>query len=64
MKQLTKIGRLLYGIGIVALGIHQLIIKDFRPEILPPFPAWAHKYIVFPIFTGIVLILAGIIISG
>lgn len=64
MKQLTETGRALYGIGIIALGIHQLIIKDFRPEILPPFPAWAHKYIVFPVLTGIVLIIAGIIISG
>lgn len=64
MKQLIKTGRLFYGIGIVALGIHQLIIKDFRPEILPPFPAWAHKYIVFPILAGIALIIAGIIISG
>ncbi|MEP6948745.1 MAG: DoxX family membrane protein [Ginsengibacter sp.] len=64
MEQLTKIGRLFYGIGILALGIHQLIIKDFRPEILPPFPAWAHKYIVFPILTGIALLFAGIIISG
>ena len=64
MKQLTKIGRFLYGIGIVALGIHQLIIKDFRPEILPPFPQWAHKYIVFPILAGVALIIAGTIISG
>lgn len=64
MKQLTKIGRLFYSIGIVALGVHQLIIKDFRPEILPSFPAWAHKYIVFPILAGIALIFVGAIISG
>lgn len=64
MKGLIKIGRLFYGIGIIALGIHQLIIKDFRSEILSPFPTWAHQYPVFSILTGIVLILAGIIISG
>lgn len=64
MKQFIKIGRFLFGVGIAAVGIHQIIIKDFRPEILPPFPAWAHKYIVFPIFAGIVLLFAGIIISG
>jgi hypothetical protein len=57
--QLTKIGRLFYGVGIAALGIHQLIIQDFRPEILPPFPAWAHQYIAFPILTGLALIFAG-----
>ncbi len=64
MKQLIKMGRLLYGIGIAAVGIHQIIIKDFRPEILPPFPAWAHQYMVFPVLTGIFLLFAGIIISG
>ncbi len=64
MKQLTKTGHLFYGTGIVALGVHQLVIKDFRPEILPPFPAWAHEYTVFPILTGIALIFAGTMISG
>ena len=64
MEHVTKIGRLLYGIGIVAIGIHQILLKDFRQEILPPFPAWAHKYTIFPILTGIALIFAGAIISG
>lgn len=64
MEQLTKIGRLLYGLGLVAVGIHQLLLKDFRPEILPLFPAWAHQNVVFPIVTGIVLIFAGTMISG
>lgn len=64
MEQLTKIGRLLYGLGLVAVGIHQLLLKDFRPEILPPFPAWAHQYVVFPILAGIALIFSGTMISG
>ncbi|WP_316635584.1 hypothetical protein [uncultured Flavobacterium sp.] len=64
MEKLIKIGRLFYGIGVVALGIHQIIIKDFRSEILSPFPAWAHNNSIFPILTGIALIFAGIIISG
>ncbi|MEP6646174.1 MAG: DoxX family membrane protein [Saprospiraceae bacterium] len=64
MNPLIKIGRSFYGIGIAALGIHQLIIKDFRTEILSPFPAWAHKFIAFPIVTGIALLLTGVIISG
>lgn len=59
-----KIGRAFYGIGIIAFGIQQIIIRDFRPEILPRFPAWAHEYIVFPLITGIALIIAGVIISG
>jgi uncharacterized membrane protein YphA (DoxX/SURF4 family) len=64
MKPLIKTGRLFYGIGIVAYGVQQLIIKDFRPEILSPFPAWAHQHIFFPILTGLAIIVAGIIISG
>ncbi len=64
MKGLIKIGRLFYGIGIIALGVHQLVIKDFRSEILAPFPSWAHQYPVFSIFTSIILIAVGIIISG
>jgi uncharacterized membrane protein YphA (DoxX/SURF4 family) len=64
MNKLAKIGRLLYGIGIAAVGMHQIIIRDFRPEILPPFPAWAHEHVVFPILTGIALVFAGISIAG
>lgn len=64
MEKLIKIGRAFYGIGVVALGIHQIIIKNFRSEILSPFPAWAHENVIFPILAGIALIFAGIIISG
>jgi len=64
MKQLIRIGRFLYGIGIASLGAHQLITQTFRPDILPPFPAWAHQYVVFAILAGIALIIAGTIISG
>lgn len=63
-KMLMNMGRSFYGIGMIAFGIQQIIIRDFRPEILPPFPAWAHEYFVFPWITGIVLIIAGVIISG
>ncbi len=63
MKQLIKIGRLFYSIGIIALGAQQIIFMIFRPEILSPFPDWAHRYTFFPILTGTALILAGIVIS-
>lgn len=64
MRNRSTIGRSFYGIGIIAYGLQQLIIGDFRPEILPPFPAWAHQYVLFPIITGLLLILAGLIILG
>ncbi len=64
MKQLSSIGRIFYAISMIAVGVHQIIIKDFRPEILPPFPAWAHTHTVFPVLTGIILIVSGILIAG
>lgn len=63
-QPLIKTGRFLYATGIVAVGLHQLLLNDFRPEILPPFPAWAHSYKVFPIFTSIALIFAALAIRG
>lgn len=64
LSKLIQTGRIFFAIGIIAYGVQQLVIRDFRPEILPPFPAWAHEHFIFPLITGIALILAGIIISG
>lgn len=61
---LIKIGRLFFSLGIIAYGIQQIVIRDFRPQILPGFPAWAHEYSIFAIVTGIVMVIAGLIISG
>jgi uncharacterized membrane protein len=63
MINLIKAGRLFYGLGITAYGSQQIIIKDFRPEMLPPFPAWAHRYVFFSFITGAALIFAGIVIA-
>jgi uncharacterized membrane protein YphA (DoxX/SURF4 family) len=64
MFNLTKPGRLFYGLGILAYGIQQIIIMDFRPQILPAFPSWAHTIIVFPILTGLAMIGSALIVSG
>ena len=64
MNNLIKAGRLFYGLGIIAYGIQQIVIRDFRPEILPDFPAWAHVTAVLPIVTGIAMIIAGILVGG
>lgn len=63
-QPLIKTGRFLYGSGILALGVHQLLLNDFRPEIVPPFPAWAHAHIVFPLLIGIAFVFAGLMIAG
>jgi uncharacterized membrane protein YphA (DoxX/SURF4 family) len=64
MYKLTITGRLFYSLGIVAYGIQQIIVLDFRPQILPNFPSWAHTIIVFPILTGVAMIVAGVVVSG
>ena len=64
MKSLLKAGRLFYGIGVIAYGLQQLVILDFRPQIIPLFPAWVHQYSVFPVVTGIAMIIAGVVTTG
>ena len=64
MNSLNKVGHLFYGLGIIAYGIQQIVIRDFRPQILPDFPAWAHSTAVLPIVTGASMIMAGILVSG
>jgi uncharacterized membrane protein YphA (DoxX/SURF4 family) len=64
MINLNKVGRLFYGLGIIAYGLQQIIILDFRPQILPNFPSWAHANIVMPVLTGLAMIAAGLIVSG
>ncbi len=64
MTNLIKTGRLFFGLGIIAYGIQQIVIRDFRPQILPGFPAWAHEYSIFAIVTGVIMVITGLIISG
>lgn len=64
MTNLIKTGRLFFGLGIISYGIQQIVIRDFRPQILPGFPAWAHDYSIFAIVTGVVMVVLGLIISG
>lgn len=64
MTNFIKTGRLFFGLGIIAYGIQQIVIRDFRPQILPGFPAWAHDYSIFAIVTGVIMVVVGLIISG
>lgn len=64
MFNLTKVGRLFYGLAIIAYGLQQIFILDFRPQILPNFPSWAHTNIVLPVLTGLAMIAVGLTVSG
>ncbi|GEO11072.1 hypothetical protein [Segetibacter aerophilus] len=64
MNKLIKTGRLFFSVGIVAYGVQQIIIKDFRPQIVPGFPTWAHTIAALPIVTGVIMVVVGLIIAG
>jgi uncharacterized membrane protein YphA (DoxX/SURF4 family) len=64
MTNLVKTGRLFFGLGITVYGIQQIVIRDFRPQILPGFPAWVHTIVALPIVTGLVMVFIGLIIAG
>jgi len=64
MVNAARVGRLFYGTGIIAYGVQQIVIRDFRPQILPNFPSWAHTIIILPIITGVAMIAAGLIAGG
>jgi hypothetical protein len=62
MPNIIKTGRLFFCVGIIAYGIQQIIIRDFRPQILPGFPAWPHEYSIFAIVTGVIMVITGLLI--
>lgn len=64
MTALVRIGRIFFSAAIIAYGTQQIIIRDFRPQIVPGFPAWAHTIPALPILTGIIMIIAAIAVAG
>jgi uncharacterized membrane protein YphA (DoxX/SURF4 family) len=62
MKYYIRAGRIFYAIGIAGLGIQQFIYSDFRPVILPEWPAWIHGSPIVAYLSGLALIIAGILI--
>lgn len=59
-----KVGRLFYGLAIIAYGIQQIVIHDFRPQIVAAYPEWAHSSVMFPFLTGVVMIICGLEVAG
>src|ERR1700710_2897345 len=59
MEILIKIARISYGILIAALGVQQVFYTEFRPVILPPWPASLPGYVFVVYLLSAVLIIAG-----
>src|SRR5438552_4278882 len=62
MKNLLRLGRCFYGIGIIGLGIQQFIYSNFRPVLLEYWPPSFPGVSVWAYIAGAVLILAGVFI--
>ncbi len=62
MENLIKAGRAFYAIGIAGIGAQQFIYADFRPVILPQWPAWIPWLAVWAYLTGAALVISAAII--
>lgn len=62
MKNFTQFGRFFYGIGVACIGVQQFIYADFRPVIIPAWPAWLHSSPIYAYIFGAILFVTGILI--
>ena len=62
MKNLLKAGRAFYAIGIAGIGVQQFIYADFRPVIIPQWPAWIPWLTAWAYLGGAALVLAAAVI--
>jgi uncharacterized membrane protein len=62
MEQLTKAGRICFGIAIAGIGFQHIFYADFHPIILPPLHAWIPDVAFWAYLAGAALITAGIAI--
>jgi uncharacterized membrane protein YphA (DoxX/SURF4 family) len=59
MEILIKAARISYGILVAALGVQQIFYGDFRPVILPPWPASSPGHTFFVYLLSAIFIIAG-----
>jgi uncharacterized membrane protein YphA (DoxX/SURF4 family) len=63
MENLTKTGRIFYGLALIGVGIHQLFYADFCPFIFPSWPNPIAGYAVLACIVNVALIIAGAAIA-
>jgi uncharacterized membrane protein YphA (DoxX/SURF4 family) len=61
IEALNLVGRIFYGLSLAGLGVQQLQYADFRPVIVPAWPAWLHQPVLGYI-SGAALIIVGLLI--
>ena len=59
MGNLSNIGRIFYGMAVVATGFQTIYYYDFPYWLLPPKHSWIHGLVILAYISGAMLILAG-----
>jgi len=59
MGNISKIGRIFYGIAIAETGFQTIYYHDFPYMLLPPKHSWVPGFAILAFISGIILILAG-----
>lgn len=59
MKNLLRLARCFFGIGIAGIGLQQFIYSEFRPVLLSYWPSSIPGVTIWAYVTGVALILAG-----
>jgi len=62
MKKISKAGRYVFAICIIAFGVQQLLFKEFLPIFIPLWPAWIPGHHFWTYFFGVFLIVIGLAI--
>jgi uncharacterized membrane protein YphA (DoxX/SURF4 family) len=62
MSARLQVGRIFYGIGMIAFGVQHLVYGDFVTRVVPALPTWIPQRAVLAYVCGVVLIAAGIAI--
>ena len=56
---LTQIGRTCFGVALTGFGLMQLVNRDFV-RLVPKLPAWAPAPGIWPVVTGVLLLVIGV----
>ncbi len=62
MGNLSKIGRIFYGIAIAAIGFLTIFYRDFPYFLIPPKHTWITGHVLLVYLSGALLFLAGVCI--
>jgi uncharacterized membrane protein len=63
LQRLESVGRICFGLAMLALGATHLVYLDFVTRVIPPWPVWVPGRPVWACLVGAVLLTAGALIT-